>query len=114
MQTFAPLYDVLSVYPYADKGYFGTDLTLCLLHSETDGVFSQAFNKYGYYTRADFIALAENIGLPSGSGLAIVNNLVEQVEKAYKYIIGESQCPDDMKSALISHINSKIRRLRKE
>lgn len=61
LDGFAPVYDVLSVYPYPE--YYTESLSLSLLESEVDAVYSSSYESYGYYTLHDFILLAQNFGV---------------------------------------------------
>tara|TARA_R110002167_G_scaffold20405_19_gene74721 strand:- start:349 stop:1365 length:1017 start_codon:yes stop_codon:yes gene_type:complete len=109
MTNFTPIYDVLSVAPY--PMYFGDDLSLSLLNSELEAEFSEAYEQYGYYTGYDFIKFGQQIGLPNSAAKKIIKQLSNDVKIAYEYIINASQCPDDMKRVLKSHIKDKLGRL---
>lgn len=109
MTNFTPLYDVLSVAPYPK--YYDGDLTLCLLHSEVDADFSEAYDQYGYYTGHDFLVFGQRIGLSGHATQSLIKKLCTTVERTYKYIIDASQCPDDMKSIITLHIADRLDRL---
>jgi serine/threonine-protein kinase HipA len=57
MTNFTPVYDVLSVAPYPK--YYGDDLSLSILNSELEAVFSEAYEMYGYYTGYEFIKFGQ-------------------------------------------------------
>lgn len=109
MTNFTPVYDVLSVAPYPK--YYGDDLSLSLLNSELEAVFSEAYEQYGYYTGYDFITFGQQIGLSNSATKKLIKQLCSAVEGAYEYIINASQCPDDMKRVIKSHIAEKLGRL---
>lgn len=109
MANFTPLYDVLSVAPYPK--YYGEDLTLSLLHAEVHANFSEAYEYYGYYTGHDFFVFGQRIGLSGNATKSLINKLCKSVERTYKYIIDASQCPDNMKSIIKSHIADRLNRL---
>jgi serine/threonine-protein kinase HipA len=101
---------VLSVAPYP-KYYYGDDLSLRLLNSELEAVFSEAYEQYGYYTGYDFITFGQQIGLSNSATKKLIKQLCSAVEGAYEYIINASQCPDGMKHEIKSHIAEKLGRL---
>jgi len=109
MTNFTPLYDVLSVAPYSK--YYGDDLTLSLLSSELDGIFSEAYEHYGYYTGYDFQTLGQLIGFTPRATQALIGKLMNSVAQAYEYIVDASQCPNEMKFVIKSHINDRLARL---
>jgi len=109
MTNFTPLYDVLSVAPY--PSYFSEDLTLCLLQSEVDAKFSAAYDLYGYYTEHDFIVFGQQIGLSLNATKSSIKKLCMKVEQTYKYIIDASQCPNNMKLIIKSHIADRLNRM---
>jgi serine/threonine-protein kinase HipA len=109
MTNFTPVYDVLSVAPYPK--YYGVDLSLRLLNSELEAVFSEAYEQYGYYTGYDFITFGQQIGLSNSATKKLIKQLFSAVEGTYEYIINASQCPDGMKHEIKSHIAEKLGRL---
>lgn len=109
MTNFTPVYDVLSVAPYPK--YYGEDLSLSLLNSELEAVFSEAYEQYGYYTGYDFIKFGQQIGLSDFATKKLIKQLCSKVEGAYEYIINASQCPVDMKQVIKLHIADKLGRL---
>jgi serine/threonine-protein kinase HipA len=109
MTNFTPLYDVLSVAPY--PRYYPEDLSLSLLHSELEADFSEAYEYYGYYTGHDFLVFGLRLGLSSSATKSLIKKLCSSVERAYKYIIDSSQCPEDMKIIIKSHIADRLERL---
>lgn len=106
MRDFTPIYDVLSVAPYRE--YYNEDLTLCLLDSELDAVFSPSYEISGHYNYECFVTLATNLGLVESASKTLVIQLCNDVAKYYKPVLEASSCPD--KKTIATHIKEKLSR----
>jgi len=112
MFDFTPMYDVISVYPYPEYNQIDS-LTLSLTEAERDGVFSEAYENYGYYTRADFVALGCKLGLRERAVNAYVTALTDKVEKHLKPVVEASYMPAKMKKIIIESTQRRIRYMRR-
>jgi hypothetical protein len=65
-QSFTQIYGVLSAAPYHE--YYNKDLTLCVLSSEVEDVFSRTYEIVGHYSTRYFVTLVTSLGItPSAS-----------------------------------------------
>ena len=111
MRDFTPAYDILSVAPY--PAYYGEDLTLCVLASEVDAEFSDAYEQYGYYTRPDFVLLAEKIGLGATVGERVIQKMINQVSQNVEKVLNQSVCSSQLTDALKAHIEERLGRMQR-
>ena len=75
-----PNYDVLCTEFY-ETDILGA-LALPLLESERDGIFSKAHDYYGYYTKSDFMDLADSIGLTeviASKGISLITSYLSEI-----------------------------------
>jgi serine/threonine-protein kinase HipA len=106
MRDFTPIYDALSVAPYRD--YYNEDLTLCVLNSELDAVFSASYEAAGHYSMECFVTLATNLGMNSRAANKLVVQLCRDVARYFQPLLAASSSPD--KTAIEQHIKGKLRR----
>lgn len=110
---FTPVYDMLSVAPYKD--YFGTELSLSLLESETEQAqFSKSYDTYGYYTFEDFYLLAQSLGMAADAAKKFIANFVVVIDKKASPVLMNSNLSDDLKDFLLARIVSKCAAMRRE
>ncbi|GAA5135843.1 type II toxin-antitoxin system HipA family toxin [Thalassotalea piscium] len=102
LDGFAPVYDVLSVYPYPE--YYTESLSLSLLESEVDAVYSSSYESYGYYTLHDFILLAQNFGVKEQVAQKIVMKIITDIENKCKGVLMNSNLPNHLKDLIIKRI----------
>ena len=107
MRDFTPIYDVLSVAPYRE--YYNEDLTLCVLETELDAVFSPSYEIAGHYTFECFLTLATNLGLVESASKKLITQLCLDVGKYFKPVLEASSSPD--KHIISNHIKEKLSRL---
>ena len=106
MRNFTQIYDVLSVAPYHE--YYNEDLTLCVLSSECEAVFSRTYEIVGHYSMDCFVTLATNLGMTPSASQKLVGQLCKDVEKFYKPLLAASSSPH--KHDIESHIEMKLKR----
>jgi len=65
-RSFTQIYGVLSVAPYHE--YYNKDLTLSVLSSEVEAMFSRTYEIVGHYSTKCFVTLVTSLGItPSAS-----------------------------------------------
>ncbi|MCC5827278.1 type II toxin-antitoxin system HipA family toxin [Alkalimonas sp.] len=105
---FTPVYDMLSVAPYPVYDHSGY-LSIPLLEMEArDGHYTTSYEQYGYYTRHDFLQLANEIYLGEKMASKLIEQLIKKVEKvAYETIMG-SPGSDHLKSMILQRVQNRI------
>lgn len=106
MKDFAPLYDLLSVFPYPQ--YHGDYLAFPLTESEREGDFSAEYEVYGDYSGFDFIQLGKKLGLNEKAATTFVTALTNKVEKHLQPIIRASFMPEAMQNSIIEQAQYRI------
>lgn len=106
MRDFTPVYDVLSAAPYKD--YYNEDLTLCVLESELDPVFSPSYEAAGHYCMECFVMLAMNLGMHKAAAHKLVVQLCADVARYFQPLLAASSSPDKM--VIEQHIKGKLAR----
>lgn len=109
MRDFTKIYDVLSVAPYPE--YYDEDLTLCVLSSELEAIFSPTFEIVGNYSMDCFVTLATNLGMAANASQKLVTQLCKDLARFYKPLLAASSSPH--KNVIESHIKMKLKRLAK-
>lgn len=89
-----PNYDILCTEFY-QTSVIG-QLAMPLLESEKEGGFTEAHDYFGYYTKQDFMILAEKIGLRSVAAEKVIKLFKKKLELAYEFI-DRSYVPDHLK-----------------
>ncbi|RUO21334.1 type II toxin-antitoxin system HipA family toxin [Aliidiomarina haloalkalitolerans] len=112
MFDFTPMYDVLSVFPYPEYN-LADYLTLSLNEAERAGTFSPEYEHFGYYTKQDFVALGQTLGLNEKAATAFVTVLTDKVEKHLKPIVQASLMPEPMQRVIMEEIENRIACLRR-
>ncbi|GAW95551.1 MULTISPECIES: HipA domain-containing protein [Colwellia] len=102
MDGFTPLYDVLSVAPYPK--YDTEYLSLSLLESETDGVFSSRYEIYSDYTKHDFILLLTSLGVDSIIAEQVILDFVARIRKVSPNVLTLSSLSGDMQDTIMNRI----------
>ncbi|MEH6576562.1 MAG: HipA domain-containing protein [Amphritea sp.] len=102
----SPNYDNLCTEFY-NAGMIGY-LAMPLLDRDEIGNFSKAYDYYGYYTHADFIALAEGIGLPAKAAEKSLKSINSALIKI-KALITQSYISDEYKTKLEQLIEQRYR-----
>lgn len=105
-----PNYDQLLVQSFPNPSIIGF-LALDLLKEEDDGIFTDAYNKYGFYTGSDFYTLGERVGLRK----IVIKNILENYfknENNIIEIINNSFMPVDMKNKAIFVVKDRIKALK--
>lgn len=106
MRDFTRMYDVVSVAPYPE--YYQEDLTLCVLNSELDAVFSPTYEIVGHYSLECFVTLATNLGMTPSVALKLVTQLCIDVAKYFKPLLSASSSPHQV--LIQNHIEMKLSR----
>ena len=106
MRDFTPVYDVVSVAPYQD--YYNEDLTLCVLASELNAVFSPSYEAVGHYCMECFVRLAMNLGMHKAAAQKLVAQLCNDVARYFQPLLAASSSPD--KTVIEQHIKAKLAR----
>lgn len=107
-------YDRLT--PYYDNlctGFYPTGITnyLAMPLLDADDAaqgLSEAYQYFGYYTRADFLTLARNIGLPEKVADKVISDLGSALVKI-KPLIRRSYLSDDLKDQFVALVDSRYR-----
>ena len=105
--SLTPNYDQLMTHAFENHSTLGV-LAIDLLKQEIDGDFSDAYNKYGFYTASDFYILAEETGLRK----TVVDKLFKKLfslEDTFIEIVNRSFMPQDMKERSIALISDRIK-----
>ncbi|RLD79715.1 MAG: hypothetical protein DRJ10_08415 [Bacteroidetes bacterium] len=105
-----PNYDQLLVHAFPNPPKIGF-LALDLLKEEVDGIFSEMYNKYGFYTGYDFYVLGDRVGLRKPVIKSILENYFNK-ENDVIDIIKNSFMPDEMKDTATSLIKDRIKALK--
>ncbi|MCD4720397.1 MAG: HipA domain-containing protein [Desulfobacula sp.] len=105
----APNYDSLFTNAFDNVSGSGF-LALDLLENEGNGLFSKAYEKYGFYTGYDFKALGNRLGLREKPVTTFINT-VKKKESMLIDLINCSSMPDDMKKKASLMISERIKTL---
>lgn len=101
-----PNYDILCT------EFYQTDvigqLAMPLLESEKKGNFSEAHDYFGYYTKQDFMILAEKIGLRSAAAEKVIKSFEKKLELANEFI-DRSYVPEHLKEKMKDLVASRYR-----
>lgn len=108
--SLTPNYDQLLVHAFPNPPQIGF-LALDLLKEEDEGIFSNLYNKYGYYTGYDFYLLGERVGLRKPVIKSILENYYKK-ENEIINIINNSFMPIEMKIKATSLIKDQIKALK--
>ncbi|WP_091354222.1 type II toxin-antitoxin system HipA family toxin [Amphritea atlantica] len=92
-----PNYDILCTAFYPTDGI--GQLAMPLLESEKEGVFSEAHDYFGYYTKQDFMMLAEKIGLRSVAAEKAIKSFGKKLGLANQ-LIDRSYVPEHLKEKM--------------
>ncbi|QEN03414.1 type II toxin-antitoxin system HipA family toxin [Thiospirochaeta perfilievii] len=90
-----PNYDQLLVHAFPNPSTIGV-LALDLTKAEDDGIYSDSFNKYGFYTGSDFYLLGELVGIRKPVIKKILENFINNKNGIIE-IINHSFMPKEMK-----------------
>ena len=104
-----PHYDCLFTHAFKNYSAQGV-LALDLLKEEAEGLFSEAYEKAGYYTSADFRILGNRLGLRDQL-LASFFRKVTQLETPLRQLIQHSYMPLDMKNRAESLVRERMKAL---
>jgi serine/threonine-protein kinase HipA len=105
-----PNYDQLLVHAFPNPPKLGF-LALDLLKEEADGVFSDRYNQYGFYTGYDFCVLGERVGLRQPVIEGLFKNYFQK-EVQIVQIIQNSFMPANMKEKAQSLVQARIQSLK--
>lgn len=108
--SLTPNYDQLFTSSFENKSNIGF-LALDLLKEENDAVFTDMYEKYGFYTGSDFILLGKRAELPSQVIKSIFGNYFSK-EQDMLDMIKRSFMPDDMKYRTMSMLKDRIKALK--
>lgn len=103
-------YDQLLVQAFPNPPKIGF-LALDLLKEENDGIFTEKYNKYGFYTGCDFYILGERAGLRRPVIKKIFDNYYDKENNIIE-IIKNSFMPIEMKEKAISLVKNRIKALK--
>ena len=97
----SPNYDCVPtiVYEISNVGY----LAMPLLEAERQGVYSDAYNHFGYYTQRDFLDLGASLGLNRKSVLVCINNISKKLADILQ-LIEAAEIPDRYKTHLLETV----------
>ncbi|MBD1389291.1 HipA domain-containing protein [Neiella sp. HB171785] len=107
MELLTPMYDVLSLAPYPifDQACY-LSIGLLAIEEGDEGEFSDAYEHFGYYTKADFVQLGVNIGLPQKvveKHIAkLCRNVTETIDSGFR-----TDMPDDIYDTIIQRITER-------
>ncbi|WP_299179296.1 type II toxin-antitoxin system HipA family toxin [uncultured Neptuniibacter sp.] len=82
--SLTPNYDCLCTEFY-ELSVFGL-LAMPLLDQELNGEYSEAYEHYGYYTKTDFLSLADAIGIGEQQAIEVLERLGETQQKVLSLI----------------------------
>ena len=108
--SLTPNYDQLFVHVFPNPSKPGV-LALDLLKEESDGIFTEVYDKYGFYTGHDFYELGKRVGLKP----PVINNVLNtyfQRETEIIEIIHNSFMPNEMKNKAILLFQDRIKALK--
>ncbi len=107
-----PNYDALFTHAF-DNTSNSDFLALDLLEEEKDGIFSTAYEKYGFYTAHDFKILGDRLGLRQKPVTTFIKN-VRNKKTALIDLINRSYMPENMKKKAGSMILERVKALGSE
>lgn len=110
--TLSPAYDLVCTPVHLPHD---NDLGLSLLEKEREGTFSPSYNALGYYTRADFVALGNALGLLGKVTHSILDNLTsEKSNNTIHDIIDRSYLTDQAKESYRQTVSDRSRKFAQE
>ena len=104
-----PNYDSLFTTAFSNStglGIFAIDL----VEDESNGVFSEKYEKYGFYTGYDFIDFGEKLGLREKPVINFIRNVIKN-ESGIIHLIQNSYMPEKMKQQACSIVHERIKAL---
>jgi serine/threonine-protein kinase HipA len=104
-----PNYDSLFANAF-DNVFTSGCLALDLLEDEKNGIFSKAYEKYGFYTGHDFSALGNKLGLRAKPVTTFINTVREK-ESVLVDLVSCSSMPDAMKKKAGLTISQRMKAL---
>ncbi|TRW50364.1 type II toxin-antitoxin system HipA family toxin [Aliidiomarina halalkaliphila] len=107
MDILTPVYDVLSLAPYPqfDSACF-MSIGVLAIEEGDDGQFSDAYERFGYYTKHDFVQLGLNIGLPK----ALIEKQMKQLTTKILDVLESgfrTPIPDELYAKIIARIRER-------
>lgn len=81
-----------------------------LLKEEEEGIFTEAYKIYGYYTSADFYQLGFRTGLNHKVVRTLIKSYVDR-ENDMILMINRSFMPDDMKRRAVETVTGRLEAL---
>ena len=105
----SPNYDALFTTAFSNSpnlGFFAIDL----LGDEANGIFSEKYEKYGFYTGYDFNAFGEKLGLRKKPVVNYIQNVMKQ-ESGISHLIQNSYMPEEMKQSACRIVHERIKAL---
>jgi serine/threonine-protein kinase HipA len=109
-ESLTPNYDQLFTSSFENKSKVGF-LALDLFKDENDAVYTEMFEKYGFYTGSDFILLGKKAGLPEPAIKSIFTNYFSK-ENDMLDMIQRSFMPDDMKDRAMNMLKDRIKAIK--
>lgn len=108
--SLTPNYDQLFSSSFENSSAVGF-LALDLLKEENEAVYTEMYQKYGFYTGSDFLTLAKRAGLPEAASISVLNNYFTLKNELIE-MINRSFMPDGMKKKAVSILRDRVRALR--
>ena len=104
-----PDYDQLFASSFENSSKIGF-LALDLLKEESEGIYTKAYEKYGFYTASDFLILGTRAGLPEAAIRTVFKRYFQNQAPAEE-LIGRSFMPSEMKEKAIFTLKDRLKAL---
>lgn len=108
--SLTPNYDQLFIHAFPNPSKIGV-LALDLLKEEREGLFSELYQDYGFYTGHDFYTLGGRVGLRNPVIKGILDNYFKK-EELINNIINNSFMPKEMKEKATCIVRDRIKALK--
>ena len=102
-----PNYDSLFASSFVNSSRIGV-FAIDLLENEANGIFSEKFEKYGFYTGLDFKKFGETLGLRDKPIVNFIDNVIKK-ESEIIGVIQKSYMPDSMKQQACGIVRDRIK-----
>ena len=108
--SLTPNYDQLFTSSFKNHSIIGY-LALDLFEEEKDGIFTEMYNQYGFYTGSDFFKLGKKVQLPQKAIQSVLNSFFFREDEMID-MIGRSFMPSEMKTKAAETVRDRIKALK--
>ncbi len=107
--SLTPNYDQLFAMAFDNHSTIGF-LALDLLREESEGIFSDSYQKLGFYSGNDFLTLGERVGLRRAVVISLIEKFKTKLPQILE-IINRSFMPEPMKVRAASMVQDRLKAL---